>query len=105
MGSILLPYKTDSILLIDPDAMLPRSASGHLLQQISRRLFQVLEMNCHHNHVQLAQSHVCNAVPSSILPDLRQFRGIATFNTYDHLVIVCCDASNATQLSRISAKL
>jgi hypothetical protein len=97
MGSILLPYKTDSILLIDY-AVLPCAASGHLLQQISGRLFQVVEMSCHHNHVQPAKRHACNAVPSSSLPGLCQFCGIAVFEAYDHLWIICCDASNAIRL-------
>jgi hypothetical protein len=98
MGSILLLYETDSILLIDSDAMPARPASGHLLEQISRRLFQVVQLNCHPNHVQLAKGHARYAVPSPILPELRQLRRIVVFKAYDHLLIICCDASNAMQL-------
>jgi hypothetical protein len=59
-------------------------------------------MNCHHNHVQLAKSRTCYAVPSPVFPDLRQFCGITVLETYDHLLIVCCDASNAIRLRQTS---
>jgi hypothetical protein len=105
MGSILLPYKTDSILLIDPDAVLPNSASGHLFQLISGRLLQIVEMNSHYNHVQLAKSHTCNAVPPPILPELCQFCGVTVLKTYDHILIICCTASNAIRLSDMPHQL
>jgi hypothetical protein len=103
MGSILLPVKTDSILLVDPDAVLPCPASGHRLQLISRRLFQVVEVNCHRNHVQLAKRHACDAIPAAIFAGLRQLCGITIFETYDHILIIYREASNAAQLREIMA--
>jgi hypothetical protein len=39
-----------------------------------------------------------DAARSSILPGLCQFCGIAVFEANDHLLTICCDASNAIRL-------
>lgn len=68
--------------------MLASPATGHGFQSVSRRLFQVVQVNRRDHRMQLAKGHVGNAGPSPVYTSLRQLRRVAIPETYDHTLSV-----------------
>ena len=50
MSMLTVPYKTNPILVIDPDGMLPVSVTLQLFQMIARREAQIVKNCCGSQH-------------------------------------------------------
>jgi 3-methyl-2-oxobutanoate hydroxymethyltransferase len=103
IGSILLPYKADAILIVNTDTVLTAPTSSQRFQHISRRLSKIVQTGRRIHPVELPSSYAFNAAPSPVCPHLSEFRRVVVFETPDHGRIIRCVAFNVKQPDTLGA--
>ncbi len=65
--AVLFPHETEAVLIIDPDAVLPRPAVQQGLQTVPRRRPKIGKLNRGIHLIQLTSHYRCDVAPSPIL--------------------------------------
>ena len=65
MGTVVSPHKTDPPLVVDADAVLPRSVTSQSLKAVTRRSAQVIESPRHCQLGEFSQRHPFDVDPAS----------------------------------------
>jgi hypothetical protein len=94
IGSILLPYKTNTKLIVDADAVLTPPLSFQWFQHVSRRLPEIVQTGSCIHPVEFSPSHDFYGAPSPICADLSQFRSVVVLEAPDHGDRIGCNAFN-----------
>jgi hypothetical protein len=86
MRSICFPNEADSVLIVDPDAML----SGPILLQgfkpVRWRNAKISELDRRFQLIELAQSSFRNTGPAPMIPSFKEQFGVSVFKALDHKI-------------------
>jgi hypothetical protein len=97
ISSILLPYKTNSELIVDADAVLSTPVSSQRFQHISRRLAEIVKTGGSIHPVEFRPGYAFDIAPSPAGSHLSEFRSVVVLETPDHGRMICCEAFNVKQ--------
>jgi hypothetical protein len=81
--SVTFPDEAHSVLIVDPDAVLPLPISGKSFQSIAGRHAQIVQTDSDIELVQLTQGGRLNAPPAATLPRLEEIGGIVVPEALD----------------------
>jgi len=93
VGVTITPGEAYSILVIDPDAVLPMPVSLELLQSVAARDSEIVEISGSVQHREFSFRHAGGRRSSSFArsPDFRRFRG---GETLDHVSMITTAVNN-----------
>jgi len=84
MCSICLPYKADSVLIVDSDAVLPNPISLERLQPVSRRHPQVNKVDARLNLIELTESDLLDRRPAPIRATFEELLRVGVPEALNH---------------------
>jgi hypothetical protein len=84
MGSIILPYKADTELIVDTDAVLTLPVADEGLQAIARRNSQIVQIRGSFHLIQLAERHAFDVPPALAVSTNEQLECVVVLEVLDH---------------------
>jgi hypothetical protein len=88
VGPVLPPNKTNTVLIVDSDAVLTFPVTLKRFQPVSGRDSKVIQINRRFNLVKLAQSHNLDRNPTPIRAGFKELLRIVIFEALNHVLII-----------------